>query len=180
MQTWRCGDADPRPARAARAAHTLQLMPVSRRAKGRPTTLIALGFAALALLAALFSVFVMWSRPWGCSVSSQSPVVTCDWVTSRWLAAIWLVAALAICVISLRRWALPLAAISLPLIAFSVISVLGVFTLAPAALWLACALWLWSGNRRLWITLTAVASVPLLWFGIVGVMGLVYLAGAPI
>jgi hypothetical protein len=91
-----------------------------------------------------------------------------------------LVAALAICLISLRRWALPLAAISLPLIAFSVISVLGVFTLAPAAFWLACAFWLLSGNRRLWIALSALASVPLLWFGIVGVMSLFYLADTPI
>jgi hypothetical protein len=155
-------------------------MAVSRRAKRRPTTLIASVFAALALLAAALSVFVMWSRPWGCSVSSQSPVVSCDWVTSRWLAAAWLVVALAICLVSWRRWALALAAVSVPLIAFSVISVIGVFTLAPAAFWLACALWLWSGNRRLWITLSAVASVPLLWFGIVGVMSLFYLAAAPV
>lgn len=155
-------------------------MAVSRRATRRPTTLIALVFAALALLAALLSVFVMWSRPWGCSVSSQSPVVTCDWVTSRWLAVVWLVAALAICVISWKRWALVLAAISLALIGFSLISALGIFTYAPAAFWLACALWLWSGNRGLLITLSAVASVPLLWFGIVGVIGLFYLAATPI
>jgi hypothetical protein len=155
-------------------------MAVSRKAKRRPTTLIALAFAALALMAAMFSVFVVWSRPWGCSVSSESPVVSCDWVTSRWLAVAWLVVALAITLISARRWALALAALSLPLIVFSVISALGVFTLAPAAFWLACALWLWSADRRLWITLSAVASVPLLWFGIVGVASLFYLASAPI
>jgi hypothetical protein len=153
---------------------------VSRNGVLRATRTIALAFAALAFLAALFSVFVMISRPWGCSVSSASPAVSCDWVTSRWFGAVWLVAATGIAVISLKRWTIALAAISLPLVGFSLLSFAGVFTLAPAALWLGCALWQWSNDRRLWIVLSAVATVALVWFGIFGVLALFYLAAAPI
>lgn len=178
MRTWLSGDAGPPPSR--RAAHTYTCrVPASRNATLRTTSLIALAFALLAMLAALFSVFVMGSRPWGCSMSSQSTTINCDWVTSRWVAAIWLVAALTIGVISFKQWALMLAAISIPLIAFSELSYAGLFTLAPAAFWLACALWLWSKDRRLFIALSAVASVALVTMGIFGVLGLVYLAAAP-
>jgi hypothetical protein len=155
-------------------------VPVSRNPALRTTTIIALAFASLAILAALLSVFVMASRPWGCSVSSQSTAISCDWVTSKWVAAIWLVAALAISLISFKRWALALAVISIPLMAFSELSFAGLFTLAPAALWLACALWLWSRDRRLRIALSAIASVALVWVGISGVLGLVYLSTAAI
>jgi hypothetical protein len=155
-------------------------MAVSRSATLRTTSFIALVFAALALLAALLSVFVMASKPWGCSASSDSPAVTCDWVTSRWVAAIWLVAACAVCVISWKRWTSALAAISLPLLAASMISVFGVFTLAPAAFWLGCALWLWTRDRRAWIALSAVATVVLVSLGIFGVNALFYLAAVPV
>lgn len=139
-----------------------------------------MAFGALALLAALLSVFVMASRPWGCSASSGSPVVSCDWVTSRWVASVWLVAALGICLVSWKRWTLALAVISLPLLAFSMISVFGVFTLSPAALWFGCALWLLSRDRRFWIALSALATVALLSLGVVGVLALFTLAEAPI
>jgi hypothetical protein len=155
-------------------------MAKSRTAALRMTSFIALAFAALALVAALISVYVMASRPWGCSVSSNSPTVSCDWVTSRWVAAGWLVAALAISLISWKRWPLALAAVSLPLLAFSLISIAGVFTLAPAAFWFGCALWLWSKERRLVIALSAVATVVLVPLGIVGLLALYYLAASPI
>ena len=155
-------------------------MAASRSSALRLTRLIALAFAAIALLAALLSVFVMASRPWGCSISSGSTAVTCDWVTSRWLAAAWLIVTLGIGLVSLKRWGLALAAVSLVLVAFSLVSVLGVFTLAPAALWLGCALWLWSRDRGLWIALSALASVALVSLGVVGVLALYYLAVAPV
>ncbi len=178
MRTWRSGDAGPPSGR--RAAHTYTCrVPVSRNPTLRTTNLIALAFALLALLAALFSVFVMGSRPWGCSMSSQSTAISCDWVTSKWVAAIWLVAALLIGLISFKRWALALAAISIPLIAFSELSYAGLFTLAPAAFWLGCALWLWSRDRRLFIALSAVASVALVTMGVFGVLALYYLAASP-
>ncbi len=172
MLTWLSGGARPRPSR--RAAHTYTCrVPASRNPTVRTTSLIALVFALLALLAALFSVFVMGSRPWGCSMSSQSTAISCDWVTSRWVAA------LVIGLISFKRWALALAAISIPLIAFSELSYAGLFTLAPAAFWLGCALWLWSRDRRLFIALSAVASVALVTMGVFGVLALYYLAGSP-
>jgi hypothetical protein len=146
----------------------------------RTTSLIALAFAALALLAALFSVFVMASRPWGCSMSSGSHAESCDWVTSRWVGAVWLIAALVICLISWKRWTVALGAISLPLLAFSLISFLGVFTLAPAALWFGCALWLWSRDSRLRIALSALATVGLVTLGATGVLALLALAAAPV
>lgn len=155
-------------------------MPVSRNAALRATSTIAIAFAALALLAALLSVYVMVSRPWGCSMSSDSPAVSCDWVTSRWVGAGWLVVVLAISVISWKRWTIALAAISLPLLGFSMLSFIGVFTLAPAALWLGCALWQLSRDRRSWIVLSGVASIALVWFGIFGMLALYYLAGSPI
>ena len=154
-------------------------MAVSRSATMRTTSSIAWILAAAALVSALVSVYVMASRPWGCSISSSSPAVSCDWVTSRWVAAAWLTTALVISLVSWKRWTIALAAVSLPLLAFSMISFAGVFTLAPAALWLACALWLWSGERRLWIALSALATVVLLWLGIFGVLALYYLSAAP-
>jgi hypothetical protein len=155
-------------------------MAASQNATLRNTSTIALAFAAAALLAALLSVFVMASRPWGCSISSGSSAVSCDWVTSRWVAAAWLVAALGICLISWKRWTLALAVISLPLVVFSVVSFAGIYTRAPAALWLACALWLWSRDHRLRIVLSGIATVALAWLGIFGVLALFYLAAAPI
>lgn len=106
--------------------------------------------------------------------------MSCDWGTSRWVGAAWLIAALAISLISWKGWLLALAAVSLPLLAFSLISVAGVFTLAPAAFWFGCALWSWSKERRLVIALSAVATVVLVSLGIVGVLALYYLAAAPI
>ena len=152
----------------------------SRNLALRTTGYIAIAFAALAFLVALFSVFVMMSRPWGCSVSSASAAESCDWVTSKWLGAAWLALALAISFISWKRWTIALAVISLPLIAFSLVSFAGIFTLAPAALWLGCALWQFSRGRRLWIVVSSLATVALLWFGIFGVLALLYLAAAPI
>jgi hypothetical protein len=152
----------------------------SRSGLQRTTSFVALAFGVVAMLAAVASVAVVASRPWGCSVSGDSPVVSCDWVTSRWLAAAWLVVALVVGLISWKRWTLPLGAISLLLVAFSAISILGVFTMAPAALWLACALWLWSRDRPLRIALSAVASAALLGLGTLGLLALYYLAGAPI
>ena len=155
-------------------------MAVSRSPALRATSSIAIAFAGLALLAALLSVFVMVSRPWGCSISGDSATPSCDWVTSRWLGAAWLVVVLAISALSWKRWTVVLAAVSLLLLGFSMLSFLGVFTLAPGALWLACALWQWSRDRRSWIVLSGVATVALLWFGIFGVLALYYLAIAPI
>jgi hypothetical protein len=155
-------------------------MAVSRNPTLRTTRSIGLAFAALGFLTALLSVFVVASRPWGCSVSSDSPVVSCDWVTSRWVAAAWLVLAVVIGLISLKRWALPLAVISVPLLAFSLISFLGLFTMAPAAFWLGCALWLRSRDSRVWITLSALATVALVFLGLIGVMGLFTLETAPV
>ena len=155
-------------------------MAVSRNAGLRTTRTIAFAFAVVALLAALLSVFVMVSRPWGCSMTSESPTVSCDWVTSRWVGAAWLVVALAIAAISWKRWTVALAAISLLLLGFSMLSFFGVFTLAPAALWMGCALWQWSRDRRSWIVVSGLATVALLWFGIFGVLALYYLATAPI
>jgi hypothetical protein len=153
---------------------------VSRNATLRTTSLIAMAFGALAMLTALLSVLVMASRPWGCSATSNSPVVNCDWVTSRWVAAVWLVAALGICLVAWKRWSIALAAVSLPLLAFSLLSFAGVFTLAPAALWFGCALWLSSRDRRLWIALSALATVVVVTFGVIGVLALLTLAASPI
>jgi hypothetical protein len=153
---------------------------VSQSGTLRKTRFIALVISALALLVALASVFVMASRPWGCSTSSASPAVTCDWVTSRWAAGIGLVAVVGISLISWNRWTLALVAVSLPLVAFSLISFAGVFTLAPAALWLCSALWLWSRDRPGRIALSALASVALLVLAVVGVTSLFYLATAPV
>jgi hypothetical protein len=178
MPTLLYGDAGPPPGSQAAPTYTCRV-PASRNPTLRATGLIALAFALFALGAALFSVFVMGSRPWGCSMSSQSTAVSCDWVTSRWVAAIWLVAALGIGLISFKRWALVLAVISIPLIAFSELSFAGLFTLAPAAFWLGCALWLWSRDRKLVIALSAVASVALVTMGVFGVLALYYLATSP-
>jgi hypothetical protein len=147
----------------------------------RNTDVIAFVFGAGALGALLLSVFVMASRPWGCSITSDgSVVVTCDWVTSRVIAAVWLAAGLAVCLIVWKRRRLLLAIISTPLIAVSLISVIGVFTLAPAALWFACALWLWAQGHRLTIVLSGMASVVLLYLSTTGVLALLTLHSTPV
>lgn len=146
----------------------------------RMTTVIALVFGACAFAAVLFSVFVMASRPWGCSVTSDSPVVTCDWVTSRVVAAAWLVVALGVCLISWKRWKFLLAIISVPLFAVSMISVVGVFSMAPAAFWFGCALWLWAQGRLTSIVVSALTSFVLLYFAAEGVRALIALHATPI
>jgi hypothetical protein len=99
----------------------------------RATRFLALVFGACAVAAVLLSVFVMASRPFGCSANSQSPVVTCDWVTSRVVAVVWLIAGLSLGLIALKRWYLALSILSGVLTAISLFSAVGVFTLAPAA-----------------------------------------------
>ena len=113
-------------------------------------------------------------------MSSGSHGVSCDWATSRWVGAVWLLAALVICLISWKRWTLALAATSVPLLAFSLISFVGIFTLAPAAFWFGCALWLWSRDSRIRIVLSALATVGLVTIGTTGVLALFYLAAAPV
>jgi hypothetical protein len=122
----------------------------------------------------------MASRPWGCSANSESPVVTCDWITSRVIAAGWLVAALVVCLVSWKRWKLPLAIISAPLLAISLISVIGVFSLAPAALWFGCALWLWAQGQRYSMAASGLASVVLVYLAATGVLALFALHSTPI
>jgi hypothetical protein len=145
----------------------------------RTTNRLAFIFGTAAIAAVLLSVFVMASRPWGCSASSQSPLVTCDWVTSRVIAAFWLVAALAVCFVSWRRWKLPLAIISATLVAISLISVIGVFSLAPATLWLGCALWLWARGKGSSIVVSGLASVVLVYLAASGVSALLHLYSTP-
>jgi hypothetical protein len=86
------------------------------------------------------------------------------------------VAALGIGLISFKRWRLALTVISLLLIAFSLISFAGIYTLAPAVFWFGCAIWLWAKDRRVWIALSALVTVALVSFGVTGVFALVYLA----
>jgi hypothetical protein len=95
------------------------------------------------------------------------------------VAALWLVAAFVVCLIALRRWTLPLAVISAPLLAVSLISVIGVFSLAPAAFWLSCALWQWSQDRRPSIIVSTLASIVLLYVGTTGVIALLALYSTP-
>jgi hypothetical protein len=147
--------------------------------EARATTTIAVVFGACALAALLMSVFVMASRPWGCSSTGDSSVVNCDWVTSRVVAGVWLVAGLAVSLVAFKRWTLPLAIISGVLIAVSLVSVVGVFTLAPAALWFACALWLRTRSHRSAIVLSGFASVVLLYLASNGVVALLYLNSTP-
>jgi hypothetical protein len=131
-------------------------------------------------MAALFlSALVMASRPWGCSSAGDAGVV-CDWVTSRVVAGVWLVAGLALSLAAFKRWTVPLAIISGVLIAVSLVSVLGVFTLAPAALWFACALWLRTRSHRSAIALSGFVSVVLLYLASNGVVALLYLHSTPI
>lgn len=146
----------------------------------RTTNVIAFAFGVAALGAVLLSVFVMASRPWGCSANSESPVVSCDWITSRVIAIVWLAAGLAVCFVSWRRWNSLLALISAPLVAISLISVIGVFSLAPAALWFGCALWLWAHGQRSSMALSGLASVGLVYLSATGVLALFYLYSAPI
>jgi len=96
------------------------------------------------------------------------------------VAGVWLVAGLAVSLAAFKRWALPLAMISGVLIAVSLVSVVGVFTLAPAALWFACALWLRTQSHRTAIVLSGFASVVLLYLASNGVVALLYLHSTPI
>lgn len=146
----------------------------------RITNQIAIAWGGLALTAVLLSVFVMASRPWGCSAGNESTTVVCDWVTSRVIAVIWLTGGVAVCAISLKRRWLPLAVISLPMLAVSLISFFGVFALAPAAFWLASAFWGWAHGRRSSMVVSAVASVVLLYLAATGVIALLALHSAPI
>jgi hypothetical protein len=107
-------------------------------------------------------------------------MVNCDWVTSRVVAGVWLVAGLAVSLAAFKRWPLPLAVISGVLIPISLVSVVGVFTLAPAALWFACALWLWTQSGRSAIVLSGLATVVLLYLASNGVLALLYLRSTPI
>lgn len=127
----------------------------------------------------LLSAFVMASRPWGCSVSSDPPVITCDWATSRSVAGVWLIVGLGVCFIALKRWKLALAIISVPLLALSLISFLGVYSLAPAALWSGCALWLWVRGRAVGMVVGAFVSIVLVYLVAQAVVVLFALRSAP-
>jgi hypothetical protein len=146
----------------------------------RTTNIIALVFAACAVAALLLSVFVMASRPFGCSASSGSAIVNCDWVTSRVIAVVWLVAGLSPCLLAWKRWYLALAIVSGVLTAVSLISFLGIFTLAPAAFWFACALWLRTPGERSSLVWSGLSSAVLLYFATNGVRGLLVLYSTPI
>jgi hypothetical protein len=146
----------------------------------RRTNIIAFVFGAAALVAVLLSVFVMASRPWGCSATSQSPVVSCDWFTSRLIAAVLVVAALGVSFVAWKRWKLPLAIISAVLLVIGLISEIGFYSLAPAALWFGCALWLWAQGREFRVVLSAVASIALLYLAVNGVIASVVLYSSPI
>jgi len=146
----------------------------------RPTNRIAFGFAAAALAAVLLSVFVMASRPWGCSAGSQSSAVTCDWTTSRVIAALFLIVAFGMTFVAWKRWTLPLAIVSAALLVVGFISVLGVFSLAPAALWFGCAMWSWSRGRRIRVVLSGLATVVLLYLAMNGVIASIVLYYTPV
>jgi hypothetical protein len=146
----------------------------------RTTNIVASVFGAAALAAILLSVFVMASRPWGCSASSQSSAVTCDWTTSRVIAAVWLAAGLVVSLIAWKRWKLPLAITSAVLLVVGFVSVLGIFSLAPAALWFGCAMWLWAQGRRSRVVLSGVATIVLLYLAMNGVIALFVLYFTPI
>lgn len=92
----------------------------------------------------------------------------------------WLLLGLVVCVLSWKRRALLLALISFPLLAISLISELGVYSLAPAALWLSCAFWLLARGRRGPMVATAVASVVLVYLASTSVVIMVVLYSAPI
>jgi hypothetical protein len=132
------------------------------------------------VFAVLLSVFVMASRPWGCSATSESPVVTCDWITSRVVAAIWLATGLAICLVAWKRWKLPLAIISALLLPIGLVSAIGVFVLTPAALWFGCAMWLWTEGRPSRLAWGAVVTIALLYLAIDGVIASFALYFTPI
>jgi hypothetical protein len=96
------------------------------------------------------------------------------------IAVAWLVAGLGVCLIAWKRWKLALAIIAGLLTAASLISALGIFTLAPAAFWFGCALWLRTPGERSSIVWSALASVVLLYFAANGVRGLLTLYSTPI
>jgi hypothetical protein len=144
------------------------------------TNRIAFAFAGFALAAAALSVFVMASRPWGCSAGSQSSAVTCDWTTSRVIAALFVVAAFGLTFVAEKRWTLPLAIVSAVLLVVGFISVLGVFSLAPAALWFGSAMWLWAQGRRFRVVLSGLATIVLLYLAMNGVIASVVLYYTPV
>jgi hypothetical protein len=87
---------------------------------------------------------------------------------------------LGIVYVSWKRWKLPLLIVSVPLVAISLVSVIGVFLMAPAALWFGCALWLWSSGKRLSVVLTAIASILLIYLAASGVSASTHLYYTPI
>jgi hypothetical protein len=96
------------------------------------------------------------------------------------IAVAWLLAGLSLGLIALKRWNLALAIVSGLLTAFSLISAVGVFTLAPAAFWFACALWLRTPGERPSMVWSGLASAVLLYFAANGVRGLLTLYSMPI
>ena len=160
-------------------AHTLSVTLTPPSPYLKATNVVALVFGACAVAAVLLSVFVMASRPFGCSANS-APVLTCDWVTSRVAAVVWLIAGLSLGVIALKRWYLALSIISGVLTAISLFSALGVFTLASAAFWFGCGLWLRTPGERSSVVASGLASVVLLYFATNGVRGLLVLYSTPI
>jgi hypothetical protein len=141
---------------------------------------VATGVSALALASGLLATFVIASRPWGCSATSGSGVVTCDWATSRQVALAFFVVAVAVSFIAWKGWGLLLAGIAFPLLALSLVSVLGAFSLSPAALWLSCAFWLLAQGRRGLLIACALASLVLLPLAVLGIARLMALYAAPI
>lgn len=146
----------------------------------RTTNIVASAFAAAALVAVLLTAFVMASRPWGCSATSESPTVTCDWTTSRVIAGVWLLAGLVISLIAWKRWTLPLAILSPVLLAVGLVSVIGVYVLAPAALWFASALWLWAQGRQYRMVVSGVATIALLYLVMNGLIASLVLYFTPV
>jgi hypothetical protein len=146
----------------------------------RTTNIIAFVFGAAALFAALLSVFVMASRPWGCSASSITSGVSCDWVTSRVIAALVLAVALVVSFVAWKRWKLPLAIIAAVLLVVGLVSVVGLYSLAPAALWFGCAMWLWAQGRRSRVVWSGLATIVLLYLAAGGALASFLLYFTPI
>jgi hypothetical protein len=96
------------------------------------------------------------------------------------VAVAWLIAGLSLGLLALKRWNLALAIISGVLTAISLITSLGVFTLAPAALWFGYALWVRTPGERTSIVASGLASAVLLYFAANGVRGLLLLYSTPI
>jgi uncharacterized membrane protein AbrB (regulator of aidB expression) len=145
----------------------------------RATNIVAFVFGVAALVAVVLSVFVMASRPWGCSATDNSQPV-CDWLTSRVIAAAFLAPALVVSFVAWKRWKLPLAIIAGALLVVGLVSVVGVYSLAPAALWFGCAMWLWAQGRRTRMIWSGVATVPLLYLAGSGALASVLLYFTPV